>query len=116
MDCSGGYRKVYINFVTIIIGDEKNKKIEKNIQIKIKRCIIMGLADIIFAKKDSKDDLLKYLRKHDLYPQLTPDGVKKMEKNINYGDLRNKQQIDKSIELLVKTNKYTKDKYGKTYF
>ncbi|WP_162685812.1 hypothetical protein [Methanosphaera sp. BMS] len=76
----------------------------------------MGLADIIFAKKDSKDDLLKYLRKHDLYPQLTPDGVKKMEKNINYGDLRNKQQIDKSIELLVKTNKYTKDKYGKTYF
>ena len=45
----------------------------------------MGLADIIFAKKDSKDDLLKYLRKHDLYPQLTPDGVKKMEKNINEG-------------------------------
>ena len=76
----------------------------------------MGLADIIFAPKDSKDDLIKYLRKHDLYSQLTPDGVKKMEKNINEGSIRNKQQIDTSIDLLVKSNKYTKDKYGKTYF
>lgn len=27
---SMSYRKVYINFITIIIGDEKNTKIEKN--------------------------------------------------------------------------------------
>ena len=58
MDVVVTYRKVYIDFVTIIIGDEKNKKIEKIIQIKIMRCILMGLADIIFAKKDKPISLV----------------------------------------------------------
>jgi hypothetical protein len=76
----------------------------------------MSIADMVFGKKDTKDDLLRYFKKHDLYPQLTPEGVKKIENNINDGSLRKRQHVDKSIELLVKTNKHTQDKYGKTYF
>lgn len=76
----------------------------------------MGLLDIILGNKTDKTELLDYFKKHELYSQLTPNGVKKIRNNIQNGSLKKKSQIDKSIRMLVKTNKHTKDKYGKTYF
>lgn len=76
----------------------------------------MGLADIAFGRKDTKKDLLNYFRKNDSYSQLTPDGVKSIEQKINDGSLRKRIQVDKSVELLIKANNFTNDKYGKKYF
>lgn len=76
----------------------------------------MGLLDLIFGKKDSTLDLLNYFQNHELYSQLTEEGIKKIQNYINEGEFNKKQHIDKAIRLLVKTNNYIKDKYGKTYF
>ncbi|MDO5824900.1 MAG: hypothetical protein BZ137_06230 [Methanosphaera sp. rholeuAM130] len=76
----------------------------------------MGLLDIILGNKTDKTELLDYFKNHELYSQLTPDGVRKIRGNIQSGSLKKKSQIDKSVRMLVKTNRHTKDKYGKTYF